>query len=87
MVASLGTGEDFNLALKRFPAPSHAQLQQPGRCGLWKRGGSVRGPSGGTAVTQRVRRDRQAGKLGKGGVRRVAKEQEMPLSLFQVSAT
>lgn len=87
MVASLGMGEDFNLALKRFPASSRAQLQQPGRCDLWKRGGSVRGPSGGTAVTQCVRRDRQAGKLEKGGVRRVAKEQEMPLSLFQISAT
>lgn len=34
----------------------------------------------------RVRRDRQAANLEKGGVRKVAKEQDMHSSLFQISA-
>lgn len=95
MVAPLGVGEDLNSALKHFPASPGAQL--PGsrdaaapaarQARFVEKGRLVHSPSGGTAVTPRVRRDRQAAKLEKGGVRKAAKEQEMHLNLCQICAT
>lgn len=88
MVAPPGVGEDLKSALKHLPASpglraaGMEQPQQPGRAALW-RGGALPMASEEALLCQ----ERQAGKMEKGGVSRVAKEQEMHLRLCQISAT